>query len=310
MFVAKWALGIKPEKPSLSTVLVWLNFTGVPLQFFNKDALKEIAGLVDHPLYVHPATENLTNIEVARVYTVIDPRKPLPEAVNAQFESGEITRIKVTSPWLPSLCSHCRKVGHTISKCPSAPPKCSICNSPKHDSTSCPRNNHDKRKGKAPIVSQYPIVPGSTRVLTRPKPYELPTKNSTVSPSKPAKGNTLQWVRADGVAPQPGDGIILASDAHPGRKKAHVPSSSRSKLPILDKEKFCIDLRANIFDGIGKSSASDSAAADSDTGTDGLSNDNDDDSPDEERDRFIEVISNRKKKLRKAAERARGPLNL
>lgn len=114
MFVAKRSPGVQAEKPELSTVPVWLDFTGVPLQFFNTDALKEIAGLVGHPLRLHPSTENLTNLEAAKVYTVIDPRTPLPEAVNAQFDSGEVVRITVSSPWLPSLCGHCRKVGHTM----------------------------------------------------------------------------------------------------------------------------------------------------------------------------------------------------
>uniref|UniRef100_A0A0D2ZZP1 DUF4283 domain-containing protein n=1 Tax=Brassica oleracea var. oleracea TaxID=109376 RepID=A0A0D2ZZP1_BRAOL len=50
MFVAKWTPGPLQEKPELSMVPVWVDFTGVPLQFFNRDALKEIAGLVGHPI--------------------------------------------------------------------------------------------------------------------------------------------------------------------------------------------------------------------------------------------------------------------
>uniref|UniRef100_A0A0D3AZ19 Uncharacterized protein n=1 Tax=Brassica oleracea var. oleracea TaxID=109376 RepID=A0A0D3AZ19_BRAOL len=50
MFVAKWPPGIQQCKPELDMVPVWLEFTGVPLKFFNNDALKEIAGLVGHPV--------------------------------------------------------------------------------------------------------------------------------------------------------------------------------------------------------------------------------------------------------------------
>ncbi|CDY72596.1 BnaCnng78480D, partial [Brassica napus] len=82
------AFMFRPEKPALSTVPVWLDSVGVPLQFFNKDALKEIVGLVGYPIRLHPSTENLTNIEVAKVYTVIDPRKPLPEAVCSTQRNG------------------------------------------------------------------------------------------------------------------------------------------------------------------------------------------------------------------------------
>uniref|UniRef100_A0A0D3CWK6 F-box domain-containing protein n=1 Tax=Brassica oleracea var. oleracea TaxID=109376 RepID=A0A0D3CWK6_BRAOL len=132
-------------------VPVWLELTGVPLQFFNKDALQEIAGLVGHPVCLHPATENLTNIEVAKVYTVIDPREPLPEF----------------------------KFGHTISRCKSAPRTCETCNSVKHTTAAFPRTNHlppdlRKQKGKAPIKSLLPIVgqPKTARKAEGTKPVE------------------------------------------------------------------------------------------------------------------------------------------
>lgn len=67
MFVAKWSPEIKPSKPELSMVPVWLDFVGVPLEFFNKEGLEHIAGLVGHPVCLHPMTENLINVEVAKV---------------------------------------------------------------------------------------------------------------------------------------------------------------------------------------------------------------------------------------------------
>ena len=160
MFVAKWSPGIQQNKPELEMVPVWLELTGVPLQFFNRDALKEIAGLVGHPVRLHPSTENLTDIEVAKVYTIIDPRKPLLEYVNARFESGDISRISVSSPWLPSLCSYCKKVGHTISRCKSAPRTCTLCNSAKHTTANCPRKNNEPAKGK--MILKRPHAPSQT----------------------------------------------------------------------------------------------------------------------------------------------------
>lgn len=137
---------------------VWLEFRGVPLQFFNGDALKEIAGMVSHPVCLHPSTEHLTDIEVAKVYTVIDPRKPLPEFVNARFESGDTRRISISSPFLLSLCTFCKKVGHSIIRCKVAPKTCTLCNSVKHLTVDCSQYNREKAKGKAPVKSLLPIV--------------------------------------------------------------------------------------------------------------------------------------------------------
>ncbi|KAL0787833.1 hypothetical protein Bca101_004079 [Brassica carinata] len=223
MFVAKWAPGATPEKPTLSTVPVWLDFHGVPLQFFNKDALKEIAGLVGHPLYLHPATENLTNIEVAKVYTVIDPRKPLPEAVNAQFECGEVVRIGVSCPWLPSLCSHCSKVGHTISKCPAAPPRCLICRSVKHSTVACTRTDSSKDNGKAPIPSQYPIV-GSSGPCIQNKKRSVPI----LSKGKPPASK--RWERSDQVDLS----LITPPPIGSSRQIANFKQHDESSLLIFD----------------------------------------------------------------------------
>ncbi|CAN7140298.1 unnamed protein product, partial [Brassica rapa subsp. narinosa] len=111
MFVDKWEPGVIPAKPELTSAPIWLELRNVPFQFFNEDGLERIAGLVGHPKFLHPATANKTNLEVAKVFTVIDPRKPLPEAVNVQFDSGDISRVLVSSPWMPPVCGFCKEVG-------------------------------------------------------------------------------------------------------------------------------------------------------------------------------------------------------
>ncbi|WZY86015.1 hypothetical protein YC2023_032399 [Brassica napus] len=294
MFVAKWAPGVTPEKPALSTVPVWLDFHGVPLQFFNRDALKEIAGLVGHPLYLHPSTENLTNIEVAKVYTVIDPRTPLPEAVNAQFECGEVVRIGVSCPWLPSLCSHCSKVGHTISKCPAAPPRCLICRSVKHSTDACTRTNSNKDNGKAPIPSQYPIVGSSGTGLQN-------QKRSVPILSKGKPPASKRWERSDKMNKI--DPPLIA------------PPSVLSSRQIANFEqhdvsigRLFVDLRPENYESPIASSKGTSEDDDPDPDSEGLSND--EDNPDDEDDQFIRVISQRSKKQAKRNARGRGPLNL
>ncbi|XP_056850409.1 uncharacterized protein LOC130499922 [Raphanus sativus] len=151
MFVAHWEPGNLPEKPSLSSAPIWLELRNVPLQFFNEDGLERIAGLVGEPKYLHPTTANKTNLEVAKVLTIIDPRQPLPEAVNVQFESGDISRVIVSSPWMPPVCSHCKEIGHNIKRCPSAPITCNTCKSTAHSTEACTRTRGpDSKKTKRP----------------------------------------------------------------------------------------------------------------------------------------------------------------
>ncbi|XP_018458792.2 uncharacterized protein LOC108829679 [Raphanus sativus] len=148
MFVDKWEPGVIPTKPELTEAPIWLELRKVPFQFFNEDGLERIAGLVGHPKFLHPTTANKTNLEVAKVFTIIDPRKPLPEAVNVQFESGEISRVLVSSPWMPPVCDTCKEIGHTAKRCPQKPKTCSVCDSSAHLTANCPQKQSHKAPGK------------------------------------------------------------------------------------------------------------------------------------------------------------------
>ncbi|RID41400.1 hypothetical protein BRARA_J01365 [Brassica rapa] len=146
MFVDKWEPGVVPTKPELTSAPIWLELRKVHLQFFNEDGLERIAGLVGHPKFLHPMTANKTNLEVAKVFTIIDPRKPLPEAVNVQFDSGEISRVLVSSPWMPPVCDICKEIGHATRRCPRAPKVCTLCGSVDHVRSKCTQKHEPKGK--------------------------------------------------------------------------------------------------------------------------------------------------------------------
>lgn len=116
MFVASWEPGVKPFKSELTSAPILLELRKVSFQFFNDEGLEHIAGLVGEPKCLHPATVNKTNLEVAKVFTIIDLRKPLPEIVNVQFDPGVINRVLVSSPWMPPICEHCREIVHNIKR--------------------------------------------------------------------------------------------------------------------------------------------------------------------------------------------------
>ena len=127
---------------------------------------------------------------MAKVFTIIDPRVPLPEAVNVQFDSGDICRIAVSSPWMPPVCSHCKEAGHSVKRCRSAPITCPACKSSAHSTENCPRakqqNKPEKKQKKAPAQQQYvaktvtatPLIqqqeaaPASTEKLEKPPDWK------------------------------------------------------------------------------------------------------------------------------------------
>lgn len=78
-------------------------------------------------------------MELAKVLTIVDPRKPLPETVNVQSETGDICRVLVSCSWLPPICDFCKEVGHSIGRCTSAPITRQPCNSTIHEVKNRPR---------------------------------------------------------------------------------------------------------------------------------------------------------------------------
>ncbi|KFK29828.1 hypothetical protein AALP_AA7G184200 [Arabis alpina] len=131
--------GLTPAMPSLEEVPVWLEFKGVPPHFYSEEGLEYVASILGDPQYCHQTTLNMTNLEVAKVLTIINLSQPIPEALNVQFENGERARVELFCPWLSPICSFCSQVGHNIRRCPTGPITCQACNSSSHSPEGCPR---------------------------------------------------------------------------------------------------------------------------------------------------------------------------
>ncbi|KAL1217984.1 hypothetical protein V5N11_030930 [Cardamine amara subsp. amara] len=122
----------------------------------------------------------MTNFEVAKVFTIVDPRKNIPEAVNVQFDKGEVHRIRVFLPWLPPMCSHCQELGHSIKHCPIGLVSCLACKLTAHDRIFClqskkniktgPRNvTNSKRRNKRSITIPFAPLDNSASTSKQPR---------------------------------------------------------------------------------------------------------------------------------------------
>lgn len=294
MFVGKWEPGLSPKIPILTSAPVWLDFRGVPLQFFNEEGLEHVAGIIGDPKFLHPATANMTNLEYARVFTVIDLTKPLPEAINVQFQSGEIHRVEVSSPWLPPTCDFCNEVGHSLKRCPKAPITCIDCNSSGHKLEECPRRKK--------VVDQQRLE--QTKSKVKAKSRKKISKNEESLPIHPQGKVSISKRREEGSKP-------------PRSSKSHLTDKSEIRTPKKSsktKETKWIEKRND--KGIQASSSSESESdpdSESDTGQasdsshhlNGSSTDQhcvsspEDVSSDSQEEPFQVVQSKRKKKLAK-----------
>ncbi|CAN6926026.1 unnamed protein product, partial [Brassica oleracea] len=226
MFVAKWEPGVVPTKPELTSAPIWLELRDVPLQFFNEEALEHIASQVGDPKFLHPQTANKSNLEVAKVFTIIDPRVPLPEAVNARFESGEIRRIRVSSPWMPPVCSFCKEVGHPQKRCEKAPITCKICKSTGHLQADCTR-----AKGKTEAKHTDDNAPPKSPIHARKPPYAATQRNPPHLSLKKSKA-TFSKMELGGTSLPAGIRASASKGAHP--PDLGSPETSPAESDSLD----------------------------------------------------------------------------
>lgn len=230
MFVADYSPGVSPSMPTLVEAPVWLELRGVPPHFFNEESLERIAGLVGDPLYLHPTTLNMTNLEVAKVLTVVSLTEPLPEAVNAQFESGEVVRVGVSCPWLPPTCSFCNETRHTIRRCPTAPITCVNCKSTAHATDLCPRDK--KAAGAAKSAPEKDPTDAKEKRKQKKREAKLRKRAKAAEAAKAATASQdSPRVAKDYLAePSKANEKAISKQGSGKKKKKHQASSSESDL--------------------------------------------------------------------------------
>ncbi|CAD5335072.1 unnamed protein product [Arabidopsis thaliana] len=279
MFVAKWVPGVVPSKPELSSAPIWLELRNVPLQFFHEEGLERIVSLVGHPKCLHSSTASKTSLEVAKVLTIIDPRKPLPEAVNVQFDSGEVCRILVSSPWLPPVCLHCKEIGHSLRHCKAAPILCKDCSSTAHSVESCPkkqgsgakkrRNQRSRRRSRTPASVLLDVKPESSKQGSVGREWKIKAGASLVIDKgkqivgllDPPSSSVSPAVEANNLIPDPPSPLLSAgvvsrttSSAVSSPPSTDVSETAEDSSDILssdsEEERFTKVFYKPIFGGV------------------------------------------------------------
>ena len=77
LMMARWKPNFRAFENPFDKMTVWIIFTKLPVEYFDKSALFEIAKLVGTPIRMDYATDRLTRGRYARVCIEIDLNKPL-----------------------------------------------------------------------------------------------------------------------------------------------------------------------------------------------------------------------------------------
>lgn len=188
-----------------------------------------------------------------------------------QFDSGDITRINVSSPWMPSICSHCKGVRHSLKRCRTPPITCKSCNSTSHTVETFPRvsgNGVRKPIGKGAATGKGPATG---------RGFDAGKKQDHVN-----KNQVSVQVKAPFVKPAPNPPI-----------NSVVPLSRGSVLSVGDSskakgKKILVDDSARVLSRVSEAEPDSSDTLSSEKGEDF-----EEDFVSEEEHEYLEVVSKR-----------------
>lgn len=105
------------EREQLSKIPIWVQFSNIPLKFWNEEGLSHIASAVGIPLYANSLTEDGKRLSYARICVEVTVDSVLRDHVNVLYSNGNSATINVHYPWKPLSCTKCLIFGHSDSQC-------------------------------------------------------------------------------------------------------------------------------------------------------------------------------------------------
>lgn len=81
LMITKWKPNFRPSMNPFSNMTVWIRFPELPVEYYDKQALFEIAKIAGQPIRADYAKDHLTRARYARVCLVIDLNVTLVSAV-------------------------------------------------------------------------------------------------------------------------------------------------------------------------------------------------------------------------------------
>ncbi|WCJ31778.1 zinc ion binding nucleic acid binding [Euphorbia peplus] len=112
--VRTWTSDFRAAAATINSTLVWVRFPDLPVQMYNEDFLKMIAGSFGKAVKVDLNTLKASRGKFARVCVEIDLAKPLI----AEFEVNDVS-YHIEYEGLHTACTNCGKYGHLRNACAS-----------------------------------------------------------------------------------------------------------------------------------------------------------------------------------------------
>ncbi|KAK6115103.1 hypothetical protein DH2020_007372 [Rehmannia glutinosa] len=238
--VFKWTPSFNPRTEA-PLAQVWIRLPGLPIHFFDHNALFAISKIIGSPLQVDSPTTSRTRLSMARVCVELDLLKERIVEVILEFD-GTTHVQKIIYERIPDYCTHCKHIGHSIEGCCMNGNKTRPPPLVRRPTTQGSLEGHVS-KGQAENIEKFRDSKDNSKNLKDGNPISNPNGNSNDGGKKVASNNPA-WIMVNKKGAKE-TGVISKELLDLAKKSKHTyfeasysntEESSSNQFSILAKE--------------------------------------------------------------------------
>ncbi|XP_074314540.1 uncharacterized protein LOC141649756 [Silene latifolia] len=117
VIIKEWTPEAELLRHDVSRVPIWMKLYDLDIKFWGVESLKNLSGLVGTYIKCDDATKSKAFLDYARIMVEIQIGQQFPTEINFIDEHGKPQRARVVYDWLPTTCTVCKGMGHTVDVC-------------------------------------------------------------------------------------------------------------------------------------------------------------------------------------------------
>ncbi|WOK96222.1 hypothetical protein Cni_G04929 [Canna indica] len=128
LMLISWKVNFQPMLEKISSIPVWIQFPGLPLEYIQREILIKIASSIGQPLKIDEITLKDQRAKFAQICVLWDLDKIVPQGIWINCMRNKFWQAPAFEN-ITRLCYTCDKVGHTSDQCSLKPETMEVKNS-------------------------------------------------------------------------------------------------------------------------------------------------------------------------------------